>query len=846
MLVGEIEFGREFKIKYTFRAMGNKVLIAIIAWICRIMRSDNIPAQSEDAARVQIEQGEEFNNQREIQKNSAGTVFEPFQQSGIESGKVEAEKIESVVELGEEVRTEDFSNTGNEFSAPSTTRLPDVSEQSFTKETDPFSALTSGERSEDEAVKKTPEPFCTGSGKGKKEEIEPVLEFDEELETEGSSEISDEVSPPVATGLPDVLERADEKETNPFSAFISAERSEDEAVGETPELFCTGSGKGKKEEIEPVLGAREDKGATAFDGVEDEFSAPDSIKLPYIEKQTDLMVVEKSSDSLSSEQSKDGIAQKTPRNIPARRTAYGPDVETTDKKPPSPLIQKPELVCRSEQGKWGIFLSVPVEISNILEVKHNEIPLSVKNGEYGLLSFFGSITVTYLDLDGGNKTFEIALFDSGVPLIFKLKNNWKGDGHRIGGLTKGYFIIFAPRKWTRLGNPGVGYEECIDAEFVAHHFFRGQDDSTDVTDEFEECKVSLSKSGFALHGKCVFDDSEEGNLFVGDPPELEPASGIVWARVGEERHGGWSGENFRPLDRSLGEVLNGRQGRFFVRVYNNGIKLIDSSDFRYCADLLEIRVNKELYSLDMQLVPSCEGHLPAMLQFVGVDGVSIAPKQKSDNSCVTVGKEGVIEVMPSCPESDKTLWTVSSESGLVNIEINLPRLWWKLESPDDPSEWRDKPFVMTREEFRTHAEKGAKIQLSLPSSAKTVLVGFNDALDRTFKVADGLPFEPFIDYPEIYNALQVRAELRIQSGNDVLTLICIDPDLSLHPSDPPTAQVNRANGGLRRGKGFSLSELRGAGFTVADTKRFGVRIDKRRNSTHQINIDILIEVRGSA
>ena len=127
----------------------------------------------------------------------------------------------------------------------------------------------------------------------------------------------------------------------------------------------------------------------------------------------------------------------------------------------------------------------------------------------------------------------------------------------------------------------------MDPEFLAHHFFRGNDDSTDCIGEFEECKL-LTGEGFVLQGKQVMDDSENGCLFVGSPPGLNPAQGIVYAQVGEERPGGWKSGNFNPADDSLEEVLDGRQGRFFVRVYNDEASLVDSEEFRYCSNLAEI------------------------------------------------------------------------------------------------------------------------------------------------------------------------------------------------------------------------------------------------------------------
>lgn len=49
---------------------------------------------------------------------------------------------------------------------------------------------------------------------------------------------------------------------------------------------------------------------------------------------------------------------------------------------------------------------------------------------------------------------------------------------------------------------------------------------------------------------------------------------------------------------------------------------------------------------------------------------------------------------------------------------------------------------------------------------------------------------------------------------------------------------------LRRGKGFSIGEIREAKLSLHDVKTIGVPIDKRRSSSHSHNIQILKEQYG--
>ena len=613
----------------------------------------------------------------------------------------------------------------------------------------------------------------------------------------------------------------------------------------------------------------------------------------------------------------DKAPTKSPRNIGSRRNRQTP---TPRPRSPQPPCSWPELICRQNPGslQWEVVLSADDEC-DIAEVRHDGgEPLSMLNSECCLSSFTGRLSIALKD--GEHRKF--TLFDD-TPMVFKSRNNWDGDGRKVGGITSGYFIVIVPTEWKRTGHAPVERERCADPDFTAHFFFRDKGAAAEDVGGFEECEVALTQFGLELTGERVFDDSEDGELFVGAVPKLNPLSGVVWARIGEESKGGWPGENFKPSERSLADVLHRRQGRFFVRVFDDDTKLLDSGEFRYLRDLREIRVNGEPYSTNTLLVPPSKGHSPTELQFVGADGATIHPTLATGGTHTTLQPRGVLIVEPH-PEREDIRCALKSGACRVDTVIRLPRIWWRMERDDgEPDEWRDTPLAMTRQEYREYANTGAVVRLRLPPRITSVNVGFHEELDRVNRPKRGeteLRLADFVDYSHIDQRLNEDASLNIQCGEAVLTLIrvsadpvptiisftseptvvaagerailhwvtrdveadgvSIDPGIGLvessgsipvaptetmtytlrlaassmddvtkdltltvlsrpQPREKLFARVKRADGGWRRGKGFSRGEIHAAGLTSSAVPNQSIPIDKRRRSIHSANIDTI-------
>ena len=347
-----------------------------------------------------------------------------------------------------------------------------------------------------------------------------------------------------------------------------------------------------------------------------------------------------------------------PRQIGGRRHRL---TQTQPSSPPTPE-SRPEVICRRPLGsvQWEVVLSTGFPDG---VVKHDGKPIMPVNGEWSISSFD-----RHLSIDRGDGSpIQISLFD-GSPMIFKLKKDWSGDGRKVIRITRGHFIVIVPAGWVRKGRVPHEPDPCSDCTFTAHYFFRDGSESHEELGGFGGHEIDWSGPAFRLSGKRVFDDSDHGLLFTGpQPPRMNRAERVVWGRVGEEATDGWKGLNFRTSE-SLADVLDGRQGHFFLRAYDEQSAMLDSVEFRYLRGLREIRVNGEPYAKDTLLVPPATGHHPTKVQFVGIDGlrVRLAP---SARTAIEEDAKASLVVNPH-PDADHVTCDVEADDGRVAVVVH--------------------------------------------------------------------------------------------------------------------------------------------------------------------------------
>ena len=485
---------------------------------------------------------------------------------------------------------------------------------------------------------------------------------------------------------------------------------------------------------------------------------------------------------------------KDPRDLGGRRGQGNSRVTATDKPDPDPPPQsglKPrlEFICRKPPGPsgWSVELSVPSDL-NVTAVMQAEASLDASNGAYPIPSLTESLTIYEENCD----TKDLKPFD-GRPLVFKFRTDWSGDGRRVQAITNGHYIVIAPRDWRRTGHPPVEPEGCADPEFTAHYFYHGPDSAEAELGGFEEWTPELTRAKFSLEGNPLFDCHEGGDLFGGDVPELRCGSEVACARVGNEGDGAWRGENFDPSERKLADVLDGRQGAFYVRVYDSEATLLDSDAFRFAKNLKQILVNGEPYSETSLLVPRANGHPPAHVQFLNTDGTTARVRLETGPKQPTLKEDGTLEISRH-PSGDDLRCALVDGDYRVDIAMLIPRVWWRLEKPDGPvDDWGDTPLPLSRSEFRRRATDGEVLRIRLPRCIASVQAGFGEDPDHRYRREDSvfrIPLQEFIDYEQITGFLSEDAPFNLRFGRSSAESISLPVmRLTADPVPEPTPEI---------------------------------------------------------
>ena len=562
--------------------------------------------------------------------------------------------------------------------------------------------------------------------------------------------------------------------------------------------------------------------------------------------------LERPSSEVAKSKEKDKAKRKRPHNIKGRRSRSVNSRRESGSRRPN--ISRPELICRRDPASmaWEIILTADEDCKlSAVQLRDEFIEHSAQRCH--IPSFTGRLIVSCQD----EQRHDVPLFD-GNPLIFKLRKNWSGEGRKIARITSGHFIVIAPALWERTGHAPVEPDSCADTAFRAHYFHRDAAVTDDTAGGFREWGGSPVATGIELIGRNIYDDSDHGMLFVGDPPDIKPSPEIEWARVGEETEQDWA-QNFQPDLQSLSEVLSGREGRFFLRVYDSEVRMLDSVAFRYVRDLRRINVNGTEYAQGTVLMPGKTGYPRTEICLVGADGSTLTPVLPPQAQ-QEIAPSGVVEV-PPLPNADCVTCSLGSDVRDVKIALDLPRIWWCLEDGrSDSAAWRDNPLVMTRKEFRNHAY--ADVTLSVLSRRhSSVRAGFDDQLDQQYSrsIEDNriaIPLAHFVDHAQIDRRLNEDAHFNVRWAEEVVPLIVISadpmPEILSFTAEPATIVAGkeallewttRNTGDARVSIDPSVGVVDGAGtFTVCPSKTTRYTLTLAVSDTEGISSTVKVTV----
>ncbi len=457
-----------------------------------------------------------------------------------------------------------------------------------------------------------------------------------------------------------------------------------------------------------------------------------------IAKMSDANEIQKHPNGSKSKQTdQHNLSTKPPKKIAGRRGKQTAHIRSFPQQHRTP---KPELICRrhSESSTWQV---VVVTQDGIKSVRQGGHELTVEKGLCVIHSFTEVLSFFY----GDKYSTDLEIFGNQSVAIFKFATNWTGKGHKVERITHGHYIVIAPRDFSQIGYIPCEKEPCNDTRYLAFFFYI--EESSDHPIGFAQHKFRVEAKKFQFDYTPLFDCSDMGPLFVGTVPKLVTSSEIKWVRIGEEREDGWRGENFQPHENSLEHVLNGRQGRFFLRMYDDYSKMVDSGEFRYIQNLSEIRVNGDIFTRSQIILPNQCGHKPSTISFINRNNAEIQPSLVKESPYVSFF-DNTIVVAPNA-KGDRISCLLPTEDTPVEVTVVLPRVWWRIESCDESSDnWQDKPVVVSRSRFQQLAKSSATICLKLPRYIKYIKVGLNGKADRRYpkKVSDQLARIPLIDF----------------------------------------------------------------------------------------------------
>ncbi len=437
---------------------------------------------------------------------------------------------------------------------------------------------------------------------------------------------------------------------------------------------------------------------------------------------------------------------------------------------------KPEIICWKKGRRWILGVEIPDELpgNSSLVVLQNGSPLKQEgSGEacWLLKGISGEVVVRRSEGQGVQET-RVALGQDGY-LLFKLSSQDQNQGRRVKSLSSGSYLVVVPDNWDRddtlSGPPPVAPESVSLTGYQAHFFEVEKDGEGKIAfrkPTGESFEIKLKAQRFELVGNQLCDATENiGPLFGEKPPQIRTMDKLAWEDirtiiVGEEGSGkGRWRKAFYPnpevAQQDLpSEIEDRRGGWYFLRFYNTNDDLVESLDFRFLCALKKIKV------LQPSPFPSEDGHRPVCIEFLHEPGCLVRPIDRLTNIQIEPHDDKTTLTIPPDSTYDETRWIVGPKDGpQVEVTILVERLWWSVgEEHNAPSEWKDQPLTLARDDFAATSKKALWLRLPRRRWVDEVRVGFEQP-NRLYKIkvtekTIAVPLREFGDSKEVGDRTQ--------------------------------------------------------------------------------------------
>lgn len=436
-----------------------------------------------------------------------------------------------------------------------------------------------------------------------------------------------------------------------------------------------------------------------------------------------------------------------------------------------------EIVCWKRERQWVVAVEVPEELLEKpgLTVLQNGSLLQQDESEetcWRLKQVYGEVIVRWNENDSAREA-KVGLGPDSY-LLFKLSGQSLDRGRLVKFPSTGSYLVIVPENWERdealSGLPPAMPEPVYFARYHAHFFDLEKRDNEKIAFRLPNGRRLVIESKaprFELAGRQLGDASETmGPLFGEAPPRIRALDPQAWQEVGtivigEEGRGRgrWriafspdlgQAEQDLPL-----EVADRRGGWCFLRFYDNNDDLIESIDFRFLSVLKNIIVRQP------PPLPTGDGHKAVRVEFLHEPSCTVEPKAGSENIQVERQNDKTILSIPPDLACDESRWIVSSEAGSkVEVTINIERIWWAIgEENRLPSDWQDRPAVLSREDFNATSSRALWLQLPRCRWVDKVFVGFERSRARPYDVRVTektvvIPLREYGDCPEVEDQTQ--------------------------------------------------------------------------------------------